>query len=108
MIEDKNTVVRDSICNFMDMNKSYFIGLVDGPFESHLSKQGELNGSVVSWATEVESQAASILYGVNVNIRMRNDQEYHQHIFSLLQQEDCLTYIPYGRTIFWSLKDDHF
>ena len=61
-IEDKYAVVRDSICNFMDVNKSYFIGLVDGPFESHLSKQRELNGSVDSWATEMEIHAASASY----------------------------------------------
>ena len=30
------------------------------------------------------------------------------HTFNLLQQEDCLTDIPYGRHIFLSLKDDHF
>ena len=61
-IEDKHAVVRDSICNFMDVNKSYFfIGLVDGPFESHFSKQRKLNGSVDSWATEVEIHTASAL-----------------------------------------------
>ena len=81
-MEDKNAMVRDSICNFMDMNELYFIGLVDGPFESHFSKQLELNGSVDSWATEVEIHAASALYGVNVNIMIGNDQEFHQHIFS--------------------------
>ena len=92
----------------MDVNKSYFIGLVDGSCESHLSKQWELNGSVDSWATGVEIHGASTLYGVNVNIRMGNDGESHQHTFSLLQQEDCLTDIPYGRRIFLSLKDKHF
>ena len=44
-VEDK----QNSICNFMEMNKSYFICLVDRPFVSHLSKQGELNGSVDLW-----------------------------------------------------------
>ena len=53
---------------------------MDGQFESHFSRQRKLNGSVDSWATEVEIHAASALYGVNVNIRIGNDQKFH--IFS--------------------------
>ena len=52
--------------------------------------------------------SAAALYGVNVNIRIGNDREFNQHTFSLLQQEDCLTDIPYGSSTFLSLKDEHF
>ena len=81
---------------------------MDRPFESNLSKQRELNGSVDSWEKEVETHAASALYGVNVKIRIGNDQEFYQLTFSLFQQENCLTDIPYDHNIFLSLKDDHF
>ena len=56
----------------------------------------------------METHAASALYGVNVKIRIWNDQEFYQHTFSLFQQENCLTDIPYDRNIFLSLKDDYF
>ena len=81
---------------------------MDRPFESHLSKQRELNGSVDSWTKEVKTHATSALYGVNVKIRIGKDQEFYQHTFSLYLQENCLTDIPYDRNIFFSLKDDHF
>ena len=63
---------------------------MDRPFVSHLSKQRELNGSVDSLAKEVETHAASALYGVNVKISIENDQEFYQLLSALFNKRTVL------------------
>lgn len=95
--------IRAAVVEHMKKNCEYFTQLVDGDFDKHMREMSQSNGEPSTWATEAEIIAASMLYHIDIYVKLHNGYEERWVRFPLVGNE-----ANSGKFLCVNLQNEHF